>query len=556
MARSRPVVERTLALWCPAWAVTTARREEPARVGAPVAVVERGARGQLVRAVSAEARDEGVTVGLRRREAEARCAGLVVVERDPAAEARTFEVVARATEPITPAVVLERPGVLTFPTRGPSRYFGGDEALATRVLAIVAEAGVGDARVGIADGGFASRLATRCAARDQGAGTLVVPTGGSAEFLAPWPVAVLRGVLGTETEGDAFVSLLVRLGLHTLGDFAALPASSVLARFGAGGARAHRLARGLEEHATPPTPPPPELAETYELDPPATRVDEVSFAAKGLADRLFDRLEVLGLSCSQVVVEAETDHGERHTRCWRHDGGLTAASLVTRVRWQLDAWLTGRSPEGTEAESEVEEATAGLTFLRLAPDRVVPATGRQLGLWGGDAAGADRAERVLARLQGMLGHEAVATAVVVGGRAPSERIRWVPWGEPRDAPGTPDVGAAPWPGAVPGPPPARVHPEPVAAELLDAGGADVRVSGRGEATAEPAWLRCALLPGGGGRVLMSTGPWAHDLRWWDRFARRRRVLWHVVVSGPGDTDPVACLVTVEGGRAAVEAVYD
>jgi len=559
------VPERTLALWCPAWALTTVRREDPALRDVPVVVVERGARGQLVCAASAEARVEGVTVGLRRREAEARCAGVAVVDRDPAAEARAFEVVARATEPVTPAVVLDRPGVLTFPTRGPSRYFGGDDALATRVLAAVADVGVHDARIGIADGGFASRLATRHAARDQTGGVHVVPVDGTPEFLAPWPVAVLRGVFGTRTEGEAFVSLLVRLGLRTLGDFAALPAPSVLARFGADGARAHRLARGLEEHSASPAPPPPELVETCELDPPATRVDEVAFAAKALADQLFDRLEMMGLSCSQVVVEAETEHGERHARCWRHEGGLTAASLVTRVRWQLDAWLTGRPaggvPEGIQEMDD--EATAGLTFLRLAPDRVVPATGRQLGLWGGDAAGADRAERVLARTQGMLGHEAVATAVLVGGRAPVERVRWVPWGEPRDEPGTGqgtgsrEGVAAPWPGAVPGAPPARVYPEPVPAELLDADGADVRVSGRGEATAEPAWLRCRLLPGGGGRVLASTGPWAHDLRWWDRLTRRRRVLWHVVVAAVEDaTSPVACLTSVEGGKATVEAVYD
>ena len=51
------------------------------------------------------------------------------------------------------------------------------------------------------------------------------------------------------------------------------------------------------------------------------------------------------------------------------------------------------------------------------------------------------------------------------------------------------------------------------------------------------------------------GPWAHDLRWWDRRARRRRVLWHVVV----ETRPagsVACLVVVEAGSAGVEAIYD
>ncbi len=568
--------ERTLALWCPAWAVTTARRETPALVGAPVAVVERGARGQRVCAASTEARAEGVAVGLRRREAEARCAGLMIVDRDLAAEARAFEVVARAMEPITPAVVLDRPGVLTFPTRGPSRYFGGDELLAVRMLEVVTETGVGDARVGIADGELASRFATRMTATGEPADAAhVVPVDGTPAFLAPWPVAVLRGMFGTDAEGDGFVSLLVRLGLRTLGDFAALPASSVLARFGSDGARLHRLARGLEEYGAPPAPPPPELEETCELDPPATRVDEVAFVAKGLADALFDRLETMGLSCSQVVVEAETEHGERHARCWRHEGGLTATSLVTRVRWQLDAWLTtGRAPSGGPGEvpgaerEELDEATGGLTFLRLAPDRVVPATGRQLGLWGGDAASADRAERVLARIQGMLGHEAVATAVLVGGRTPGERVRWVPWGAPRDdATGSPGAGGpgaggmdAPWPGAVPGPPPARVHPEPVPAELLDADGAPVRVSGRGEVSAEPAVLHCALLPGSGGQVLASTGPWAHDLRWWDRMTRRRRVLWHVVVAGSDDaspvTSPVACLVALEGGRAVVEAVYD
>lgn len=560
--------QRTLALWCTAWAVATARQTDAGLAEAPVAVVERGPRGLMVFAVSTEARAVGVTIGLRRREAEARCAELVVLERDPAAEARAFESVARATEPITPAVVLERPGVLTFPTRGPSRYFGGDDALASRLLEVVAALGVPDARVGIADGTFAARLAARRAASSA---AQVVAPGESAGFLAPWSVAVLRGLFVGDGAGDALTSLLLRLGIRTLGDFAALPAASVLARFGTDGARAHRVAAGLDELTVTPTVPPPELVESCELDPPATRVDEAAFVAKELADRLLDRLAALGLTCSQVVVEAETEHGERHTRCWRHEGGLTAAALATRVRWQLDAWLTDRPSVqgwGDGEASDDEEATAGLTLLRLAPDRVVPATGRQLGLWGGDAAAVDRAERVLARVQGMLGHDAVVTAVVDGGRAPSERIRWVPWGEPRDEPPAAGAGAgaaagagagaAPWPGTVPGPPPARVHTMPVAAELLDERGDPVRVSGRGETSSPPARLRSDVLPGGSGPVVAWAGPWAHDLRWWDRVTRRRRVLWQVVVqcSAPAAVVEVACLVAVEGGRAAVEAVYD
>jgi protein ImuB len=517
--------------------VATARCIDPTLADVPVAVVERGKRGLVVRAASTEARSEGVTVGLRRRDAESRCAGLVVVDADLAAEARTFEAVARAMEPITPGVVLERPGVLTFPTRGPSRYFGGDDALSVRVLDVVAGTGITGARVGVADGSFAARLAARTAG--PAAARIVVPDGSPA-FLAPWPVGVLSGVVAT---GDDLVSLLVRLGLPTLGDFAALPPPSVLARFGVDGARAHLLALGLDEHAAPPAPPPPDLVETCELDPPATRVDEVAFAAKGLADRLLARLETLGLACTQVVVEAETEHGEHLIRCWRHEGALTPAALVARVRWQLDGWLT-----------EQGGLSGALTLVRLAPDRVVPAAARQLGFWGGDAAAHDRADRALARLQGMLGHDRVVTAVVTGGRAPSERVRWVPWGEPRDDRVAPGAETPAWPGAIPGPAPARVHAPPLPAELLDADGAPLAVSGRGEASAAPARLRCDALPGGGGVVTAWAGPWAHDLRWWDRVTRRRRALWQVVV---GDDDAhVACLVVVESGRAGVEAIYD
>jgi len=540
--------ERTLCVWCPDWPVATARRARPELVGVPVASVQRIDGRVLVVAASAEARVEAVGPGLRRREAEARCPGLVVVDADPAADARAFEAVARAVEAITPRIVLERPGRLAFPTRGPSRYFGGDAALAARVVAAVHGVGVGDVRVGVADGGFAARLAARAAAADA---AHVVAAGTGAAFLAPWPVDLLGG------DDVALADLLVRLGLPTLGAFAALPPAAVLARFGVTGAAAHRRAAGLDEHAVPPTPPPPDLVETAELDPPATRVDEAAFVAKGLADHLLGRLADLGLSCTQVTVEAETEHGEHLVRCWRHEGALTATALAARVRWQLEGWLTGSAEIGEEAFT-----TSGLTLIRLTPEQVVPATGRQLGFWGGDAAARDRADRALARLQGLLGHDAVLTAVPCGGRTPAERVRWIPWGDARgDAPDPAHPDATPWPGAVPGPAPARVFSPAVPAELLDPDGGPVSVSGRGEATHRPARLLCVALPGGGGPVRTWAGPWVHDVRWWDRSGRRRRALWHVVVGtgngdGGGDDDEVACLVGLEGGRASVEALYD
>jgi len=523
-------------------------------------VAERGPRGLVVRSASAEARAEGVAVGLRRREAEARSAGLVVLDADDTADARAFELVVRAVEELVPRLVLERPGRLSFPTRGPSRYFGGDDALAAQIAGLVRGLGVADARVGVAAGTFAAGLASR-GTGERGLEVLVIPPGETAAFLASWPVTVLADpVDATHGGGGELVDLLARLGLRTLGAFAALPAAAVLGRFGPAGALAHRLARGEMAHDPVATVPPEELAETIELDPPATRVEEAAFAAKMLADRLLAHLDVLGLCCTRVVVEAETEHGERLTRCWRHEGALTPATLVARVRWQLDAWLLADGRARTRDDAAPDDVvTAGLVLLRLAPDDLGPATGRQLGFWGGNPAAADRAGRALARVQGMLGPDAVVTAVAAGGRTPVEQGSWVPWGEER---GDPAPGPQPWPGAVPGPAPARIFDPPVAAELVDGTGTPVTVSGRGEPSGAPAGLWCAVLPGGGGPLVAWNGPWAHDLRWWD--ARRRRALWQVVVAGGGDAGAgdagdgagVACLVVLERGRAAVEAVYD
>jgi protein ImuB len=530
-------MSRTGCVWCPDWPVIAARRNA-ADIGAedlrgrPVIVRERVGSRDIVRCASAEARAVGVTRGMRRREAEARCPDAVCVDADEANEARTFEVVARAIEVFTPRVVLERPGRCEFPTRGPSRYFGGDEALAEKIRAGVA-AVLGpdgdDVRVGIADGVFVARLAARR--------SVIVPAGGSAEYVAPWPVTVL--------DDDELAGLLVRLGLPTLGAVAALASDAVLARFGSEGRRIHELARGIDPGPSVLVAPPPDLVERTELDPPAERVDVAAFAAKELADRLLERLAARGLACTRVLVEVETEHGERLTRCWRHarsalGDALTPGVLAERVRWQLDAWInTG-------------ETTAGITSLMLTPDEVVPADGRQLGFWGGDQVAHQRADRALARVQGMLGFDAVTTAVVQGGRTAAEQIRLVPWGEPSEPERPLVVGSevAAWPGSIPPPFPARVFDPPLPAELVDSRGDAIAVNGRGEQVRAPAQMWSRALPGGGGAVQAWAGPWAHDVRWWDPLARRRCARWQVVAND------VACIVVVEGGRAGIEAIYD
>ncbi len=397
---------RMLVAWYPDWPVVAAgcRHEVPAAV----------VRANQVVAVTAAGRADGVRPGLRRREAQSRCPELEILPADAGRDARAWEPVVVALETLTPAVEILAPGAAALATRGPSRYFGGDEALARRVAEevdrVVAQPGC---RVGVADGRFTAGLAAR-AARTAGQQVVVVPPGSSPAWLAPQPV----GALGSEFE--ALSDLLVRLGIRTLGDLAALPGPAVLGRFGETGARARNLAAGHDDRRLAARPPPPDLAVTAELDPPAERVDTAAFVAKTLADELHERLAALGLACTMVAIEAETEHGEQLVRRWRHEGVLSATALAERVRWQLDGWLAGNGrPSG------------GLTLLRLVPEEVRPDDGRQLKFWGGEAAADSRAARALARVQGMLGPEAVLTAVLAGGRAPAEQVRLVPWGDER-----------------------------------------------------------------------------------------------------------------------------
>lgn len=490
---------RTLVVWCPDWPVVAAGLGS-----VPSAVL---AAGRVV-ACSAAARAEGVARGLRRRQAESRCPGLVVVDHDPAADARAFEPVVVAVQAFTPEVEIVRPGVCAVATRGPSRYFGGDDALVGLVAAAVdgaLPAGAPACRVGMADGPFAAERAARAG--------VVVPAGSSAAFLAGFPVSTL---------GDVdLADLLVRLGIRTLGHLAELPAPAVLARFGPAGAAAHRLARGLDERPLTARVPPLDLTVVAELDPPADRLETAAFVAKGLADRLHEGLTVQGLTATRVLVEAEWEHGERMGRRWRLDGsgGRGAAALAERVRWQIDGWMT----------SVAERPSGGLMLLRLVPEEVRPDDGRQLGFWGGDRAAAERVARALARVQGMLGPESVVTAVPAGGRSPAEQVRLVPWGERPPAGGAaPDP---PWPGRIPPPLPATVHPVPVPAEVVDT---QFSVAG-GRWTAVTAWA----------------GPWPVDERWWDDAAHRRRARWQVITA-----EGTAHLLSQEGDRWEVEATYD
>jgi len=464
--------------------------------------------------------------------------------------ARAFEQVVAAVEELCPRVEVLHPGACAIGARGPARYFGGEEVLARKIIDAVACCGFA-CRVGVADGMFAAQLAARAPRAEISDAALIVAPGETPAFLASQPVGSL--------EDPELADLLPRLGLRTLGEFAMLPAIEAGNRFGAQGAVAHRLARGLDSRPLVPRPPSADLSVSVEFDPPAGQSEPVVFAAKALAEQMHAGLAARGLACVRVQARATCADGQEITRLWRHDGLLSALAVAERVRWQLAGWQPARgnadegaadegaADEGTSGEGTADEGAAvgGITLLRLVPDQLVRATGRQLGLWG-DAVVSDRVARAALRVQAMLGHGSVVRPLLAGGRDPAEQVTPVPFGDAAD-PALPS--GRPWPGRLPAPAPATVYPVPLSARVIDASGVAVTVTGRAFVSAPPA--RLSADDGPWLAVTSWAGPWPVTERWWRPESTRRRARFQLVAD-----DGSAWLAAVQDGQWLIEASYD
>jgi protein ImuB len=503
---------RVLVVWCPDWPVISAVASLGLAPSSPIAVIERGE----VYACSQAARLDGVRRGMRRRDASARCPELTIVDHSLERDVRAFESILSTIEDTTSAVTPIRPGLCALNV--PSRYYGGEREAAAMIAEQLVAAGVWECRIGVADGIFTAEQAARQAAPQD---CCVIPAGGSARFLADLPIMVLEDL--------ELVSLLRRLGIRTLGDFAALPARDVLTRFGSQGALIHRLAGGRDSRIAAARRAPLDLQQSMPFDPPLETVESVAFSSRQTAEHLITELARHGLVCSEIRIEIVGDRGWVGSRVWAHPRWFTAVDLVDRLYWQLQG---DPSPEPVEG-------------IRLIPEAVESLADHGEGLWG--SAPDERIERGVARLQGMLGPEQVLSPSLQGGRNPRQRQVLTPWGERGTQHRATDL---PWPGSIPPPAPARVFPEPRPAAVFSADGCAVKITDRGAITGEPARLRTD--DSADPLVIEAwAGPWPIDELWWEPTGARRVARFQMVT-----VDGSAWLLVVEGDQWWTEARYE
>lgn len=188
---------------------------------------------------------------------------------------------------------------------GPLRTGFGDMA---RTIASEIRRATGIAPwLGVASNRLVAQLASTTVGAD---GISVIERGQERAFLATLPIVLLPDV-------DERLALTFQvLGLRTIGQFAALPASSVKQRFGVAGEKLHRYAQGIDSRSVVPPPPEPSVAARYECED--GDFEEALAAIHRLAGACADELQRRRLAGRLVELKLEPftpqpplPHGER-----------------------------------------------------------------------------------------------------------------------------------------------------------------------------------------------------------------------------------------------------
>jgi len=218
-------------------------KRDPTLKGIPFAVGgSPDARG-VVASCSYAARRLGVRSAMPMSRARRLCAGLVIVRwrhTDYRAESRRVMAILHDLTPWVEQLSIDE-AFLDL-----SELPDDPAALARNLQArIGAECGL-PCSLGAASNKLVAKIANNIGKSSVKTGTYpnaitVVPPGQEAAFLAPLPAGELWGV------GPKTAEKLAALGLHTIGDIAAFPAETLVAKFGKYGADIARHARGLDE---------------------------------------------------------------------------------------------------------------------------------------------------------------------------------------------------------------------------------------------------------------------------------------------------------------------
>jgi protein ImuB len=364
-------------------------------MGEAVALAPEAGRRQVVGEVSPAAEAFGVVPGMRVGEALARCPELRLVPPDPDGVRSLWRRALDRLERIGAACESDREGEAFFEADGLRGIHGGLDGVLEAARVAVGRG----ARIGCAPGRF-SAYAAALRVRPRRRSTVTVEPRTVRSFLAPLPVGLLRSRPGLEHLPE----LLERLGIRTLGEFAALPPPAVAERFGHPGLLALDLTHGRDTPLEPRRPPEP-VVERLEL-PEAASGPQLERALELLVARVLSRPERRGRTLRSLGLAARfVEGGTWRTRATLRSASAEAARLqlvlapklnelpapAESIALEVEAWgppaqdqgrlLEDRSPAAVrrariaEAVGQLRQAVgpeAALRVLDIDPDSRLP----------------------------------------------------------------------------------------------------------------------------------------------------------------------------------------
>lgn len=382
----------------------------------------------------------GVRRGLPLGQAHRLAPEAVFLAPDPAADAAAVEAALDALAAFSPGIAgptdpADRAfGSIEVQVDGLEALWGPEPDLVGKARAILAPLLPGTPRAGIAGTRFAAAIAAATGPGPTAVPAVLVPPGGDAAFLAPFPASALTRDLDVRGR-------LARFGLGTIGSVAALPRSSLVARFGTvEGSRLHDRANGRETDPFRPRHAPERLAFGIALDEPVADLEALRFVLRRLATALGAQLDARGEAAGRVRLVATLDPTFAPGRLPLAGMDLPTLALAQRLPEPT------ADPEAIERllleRLEREPPALPVARLELELLDVTPATGHQLTLFTPQANAASRLGWQLARLAVRFGEGSVGRVALADPEAPLPETRWT-WhpvaadgvGAPGHAPG-------------------------------------------------------------------------------------------------------------------------
>jgi DNA polymerase-4 len=284
-------------------------------------------------AASYEARPYGVRSAMPARTAIALCPQLIFVPVDGRKYSRVSKDVMAVLRRYTPVVEQISIDEAFLDLTGTEALWGPGEEVGRRIKADVRREIELTVSVGVASNRLVAKIASELGKPD---GLVVVPAGGEAEFLAPLPIERLWGV------GASTRRALSDYDVTTIGDLAALPASTLERRFGPHGPGLAARARGVDSAQIGLDVGAKSVSHEFTFDHDTNDWDVIERSLLALAEGVAGRLRKDGLLCSTVAVKIRDSNFVTITR----QRSLKDPTDLTDVIWRTAVGLTRKEVHG------------------------------------------------------------------------------------------------------------------------------------------------------------------------------------------------------------------